>query len=122
GMLVGTPAYMSPEQVRGTRVDARSDLYSLAVLTYEALTGTRPAAHGSVAATLLAVLSESLPAPSTLIGGLAPQVDAAFAHALAKDPDHRPSDVEAWAVPLATVLEPAPAERRGWPTLPPAGP
>ena len=122
GMLVGTPAYMSPEQVRGTRVDARSDLYSLAVLTYEALTGTRPAAHGSVAATLLAVLSESLPAPSTLIGGLAPQVDAAFAHALAKNPDHRPSDVEAWALPLATVLEPAPAEKPGWPTMPPAEP
>jgi len=108
--------------VRGTRVDARSDLYSLAVLTYEALTGTRPAAHGSVAATLLAVLSESLPAPSTLIGGLAPQVDEAFAHALAKNPDHRSSDVEAWALPLATVLEPAPAEKPGWPTMPPAEP
>jgi hypothetical protein len=115
GMLVGTPAYMSPEQVRGVSVDARSDIYSLAVLVFEALTGQRPAARASVAATLLAVLSESMPAPSTLVAGLDSDVDAAFGCALAKDPARRPSDVEAWADPLAAALESAPAASPGWP-------
>lgn len=62
GMLVGTPSYMSPEQVKGQELDGRSDLYSLGIVCYEILTGTVPFRADSTLSVALKHLSEPLPA------------------------------------------------------------
>ncbi|HEU5136366.1 MAG TPA: serine/threonine-protein kinase [Steroidobacteraceae bacterium] len=61
GMLVGTPSYMSPEQVKGVELDGRSDLYSLGIVCYEMLTGTVPFRADSSMSVALKHLSESIP-------------------------------------------------------------
>ena len=61
GMLVGTPSYMSPEQVKGQELDGRSDLYSLGIVCYEILTGTVPFRADSTLSVALKHLSEPLP-------------------------------------------------------------
>ena len=61
GMLVGTPSYMSPEQVKGQELDGRSDLYSLGIVCYEVLTGTVPFRADSTLSVALKHLSEPLP-------------------------------------------------------------
>jgi len=115
GMVLGTPAYMSPEQVAGGSVSPRSDLYSLAVVGYEALTGQRLVATTSLGEAFSQILHLPAPPPSTLRPGLPQAVDAAFASALAKDPAQRPRDVEAWAEGFAPLLETIEAREPGWP-------
>src|SRR5436190_22769645 len=89
GVPIGTPDYMAPEQAAGEeRLDGRADLYSLAVVTFETLTGTRPA-EGSDRATLARALRGARPE-------LSPPVTAALVAALALQPDERPRTVAAW--------------------------
>jgi CheY-like chemotaxis protein len=91
GTFIGTPAYMAPEQLRGEAVDVRADVYALAAVLYEALTGQRVA------------------------DGVDP--DERFAAALAKDPADRPASVEQWTSVLAEHLECGghAAALEGWP-------
>jgi len=123
GMAVGTPGYMSPEQARGEDVDARGDLYALAASVYEALTGW-PVIPARDAATALASVLTVLPSPaSDLLPELPGAVDRAFAAALRKDRDERPSDVVAWCDALAAALDRVPATSPGWRfDTPPADP
>ncbi|HKQ61436.1 MAG TPA: serine/threonine-protein kinase, partial [Candidatus Polarisedimenticolaceae bacterium] len=89
GATVGSPAYMSPEQVRAEPVDGRSDLFSLAAVVYEALCGTRPFRGDDVAALAYSIAHDS---PEPLAGrlpGAPPALDAFFARALAKLPHER---------------------------------
>jgi serine/threonine-protein kinase len=90
GMLVGTAAYMSPEQARGRTVDHRTDLFSFGVVLYELLTGRRP----FVAATQLGVIHEivkGVPPPLDRPDGesIPPALAAAILKLLEKDPDRR---------------------------------
>ena len=114
GVLIGTPAYMSPEQVNGEEVDGRSDLYSLAVVAFEALTGRRLVASEDVAKSMIEVLYGAHP-PVSSLAVVPPGVDAAFDAALAKRPEDRPTDIETWSQDLAAMLatEP-PAAGTGW--------
>jgi serine/threonine protein kinase len=90
GTFIGTPAYMAPEQLRGEEVDVRADVYALAAVLSEALTGRR--------------VADGVPG------------DELFAAALASDPAARPSDAEAWANALASNLEcGGRAAAVGWP-------
>jgi len=90
GMLMGTPYYMSPEQVRGRRVDAASDVYSLGALAYHLVTGRPPFGGENAIAVGFAHLSE-MPAPPRQIRGDVPvELDAAIMRALAKEPAERP--------------------------------
>ncbi|WP_437494308.1 protein kinase [Sorangium sp. So ce1014] len=89
GGLIGTPTYMSPEQMRGSLVDHRSDLWSLGVLAYCALTGELPFAAQTLAALVMGICTEPFPPPSSLVPELSPELDRFFERALAKDPTQR---------------------------------
>ncbi len=88
GTVLGTPSYMSPEQIMGLPVDGRSDLFSAGVILYQFLTGERPFA-GSATTTMQKVLKEDPLPPSTLNVQLLPEMDAVVRKALAKRPDER---------------------------------
>ncbi len=88
-LTLGSPAYMSPEQTHGGTVDGRSDLFSLASILYEALTGTRPFPGDDIPGVLYAIVHTDPVPPSQRRPELSPAFDAFFARALAKDPDRR---------------------------------
>jgi hypothetical protein len=90
GMLMGTPHYMSPEQVRGRRVDAASDLYSLGALAYHLVAGRPPFSGENAIAVGFAHLSEMPPPPRNLRSDVPVELDAVIMRALAKEPADRP--------------------------------
>ncbi len=89
GALLGTPYYMSPEQAASQPVDHRSDLYSVGVMLYEALTGSRPFQATSLFELLRKHVQEIPPPPRTTRPDLPPAVDAIVLRALEKDPARR---------------------------------
>jgi serine/threonine-protein kinase len=88
GTIIGTPAYMSPEQIMGLPVDGRSDLFSAGVILYQFLAGERPFS-GSSTTTMQKVLKEEPLAPSILNIQVPLELDAVVRKALAKRPDER---------------------------------
>ena len=89
GSMMGTPNYMSPEQVEGKAVDGRADQFSLAVIVYEIMTGEKPFVADHLPTLLYRIVSEE-PAPmSRLNPTLGPQVEAVVRRALSKKPDER---------------------------------
>lgn len=91
GVVMGTPAFMSPEQARGHAVDCRSDLYSLGAILYRMCTGTTPFARPTVMETLTALVSES-PPPVRELNPAVPDALADLIHRLlARQPSERPS-------------------------------
>ena len=88
GAVLGTPSYMSPEQILGLPVDGRSDLFSAGVVLYQFLTGERPFA-GSAATTMQKVLKEDPLPPSMLNVQVLPVMDSVVRKALAKRADER---------------------------------
>jgi len=116
GFVLGTPAYMSPEQARGENVDARSDIYSLGCMTFEMLTGQRPFADTSLRAIALRG-TEPPPVPSVQRAELPPAVDAVIARALAPLPDDRFQGTTALSDALGAAAAPT-APTVGVPGLP----
>jgi serine/threonine-protein kinase len=89
GIMLGTPAYLSPEQASGTALTPASDVYALGIVAFELLTGRRPFESETASGLLYQHLTTPPPAPSTLRPGLAPAVDAVVLRALSKEPGAR---------------------------------
>src|SRR5689334_2662837 len=100
--LLGTPAYWCPEQIMGRPQDARSDIFSVGVVLYEILTGTRPFDADSLQGICNCVLSSTPNAVSQLQPSVPAAVDEIIASCLAKNPDQRIASAEA----LAQLLYP----------------
>jgi eukaryotic-like serine/threonine-protein kinase len=137
GQVLGTAAYISPEQARGQAATAASDRYALAVVAFELLTGRRPFDADHPTAQARAHVEAAVPSASAAGTGLPPAVDRVLHAGMAKEPDRRPSTatdlldrleeaLEAGAVappePPTTIAAPAPAPpapapRRRWPGM-----
>ncbi len=89
GTMMGTPSYMSPEQVQGSDVDGRSDQFALAVIAYEIVTGERPFAADYLPSLLYKICREDPAPPERLNRTLAPETSEVLRRALAKDPAQR---------------------------------
>ena len=87
--VIGTAQYLSPEQARGEKVDARSDVYSLGCVLYEILTGEPPFVGDSPVAVAYQHVREDPVPPSQRHNGISPELDAVVLKALAKNPDNR---------------------------------
>jgi hypothetical protein len=122
GMVVGTPAYMSPEQARGLKIDHRTDIFSLGVVLYRLLTGRNPFAGPNVMAVLMALGTEE-PTPVRELNPNVPESLAALTHQmLAKKPDDRPASATAVADRLRGILDPPRADVSTPPPAVHAGP
>jgi hypothetical protein len=104
GMMFGTPAYMSPEQVSGAALDGRSDLFSLGVVLYTTLVGFRPF-HGSGITTISFKVVHSEPVPASSFNPtLVAEIDHVIARAMAKDMEGRYQSGAEMALDLGDVL------------------
>ena len=107
GAMVGTPAYMSPEQAQGQKVDQRTDIYALGIILYEMVTGRVPYEAETPLAVILKHLNEPLPLPTTLKPDLAPSIERVLLKALAKNPEDRFATIAefvgAWRAALTEV-------------------
>jgi serine/threonine protein kinase/tetratricopeptide (TPR) repeat protein len=123
GVLLGTVAYMSPEQVRGGALDARSDLFSLGTLAYELLAGTHPF-RGPTAADTMAAILDREPRPLRAAGReVPPAVERLVERLLAKDPARRPASArdvldELAGPAVAATVEASPRRLRSIAILP----
>jgi len=104
GAFLGTPDYVAPEAIETGRSDARSDLYSLGVVFYEALTARRPFVADTPFAILQQHLKQPPPKPSTLAPDIPVTVEAVVLRLLAKRPAERFEDAEALILALAEAL------------------
>jgi len=95
GSVLGTPTYMSPEQLRNASdVDVRTDVYSFGVILYEAVTGRPPFSDPSFSALVLAIAQTDPPAPSTIVADLPVAFEQVLLRAIARDRDRRFPDME----------------------------
>ncbi|HEX7252294.1 MAG TPA: protein kinase, partial [Thermoanaerobaculia bacterium] len=103
GQMIGSPAYMSPEQIRGEKLDPRSDLFSLGVVLYELLTGRRPFPGDSITTLVYQILHTEPKDPLTLRADLPPSTSDVIVRLLAKSPDRRPSDAAAFLKEISRI-------------------
>jgi serine/threonine protein kinase len=124
GMVMGTVAYMSPEQASAKRLDHRTDIFSLGVVLYEMITGRKPFQGASRVETMHAIIHEPVPPPA----GCSPQLQDIFDKALAKDPKARYQHAGDLALDLTRAPAKRPADfpaasgypqtrRRSWPLV-----
>jgi hypothetical protein len=130
GTVLGTAAYLSPEQAQGLAVDARSDLYSLGCVLYEMLTGRQPFTGDSPVSIAYKHVNDDPVPPSRVNPHVSPELDAVTLRAMAKDPQERFPSAGAMREALATRRVPAAAAatatepitgRRGDTAILPAG-
>lgn len=120
GMILGSPKYMSPEQVSGKRADNRSDIFSLGVVLYEMLTGTSPFVADNIHGVMYQTMNFNPPAPKTLNPDLPDVLNFIAAKALAKNLDDRYLNAKDLAHDLREILasakgQAAPAEMLAMP-------
>jgi serine/threonine-protein kinase len=113
GVVVGSPSYMSPEQARGGDIDTRSDLWSLGVVVFQAVTGQRPFDGANLADVLVRICSDPVPRATRVLPDLPFEIDGFFDRALCRSPDGRFQDARTLADALTAIAlgEDAPVSR-----------
>ncbi len=104
-VILGTAAYLSPEQVSTGDADPRSDVYSVGILAYELLTGSTPFTGDSALAVAYQRMDRDVPAPGTVISGVPRQFDELVLHATVRDPAGRYTDARDMADDLAAIVD-----------------
>jgi beta-lactam-binding protein with PASTA domain/predicted Ser/Thr protein kinase len=125
GSVMGTAQYLSPEQAQGKPTTPRSDIYSIGVILYEALTGRVPFEGESAVAVALKQVSEPARRPSAINPNVPPALDAVVMRALAKDPNARFKDADAFLKALDAAEKapdrPRPEDTAAFAVVSPAG-
>ena len=103
GVGIGTPEYMSPEQGQGQEIDARTDVYSLGVVLYELITGRKPFTGVTPMAVVIKHIHDPLPRPRLFVPDLPVKVEKVLLKALAKQPENRYSDMNAFIAALESL-------------------
>src|SRR6266704_4208555 len=117
GTMVGTPAYMSPEQIQGQRIDRRTDIFSAGIILYQFLTGQKPFTGEGAWTVAKKIIQEDPPMPSSINVALSPEFDRVVAKALAKNPDQRFATAREYSQALKRAAEGKPALPEAEPTL-----
>jgi serine/threonine protein kinase len=110
GTMVGTPAYMSPEQITGGNIDKRTDVFSAGIILYQFLTGEKPFTGSGAWTIAKKIIQEEPPLPSSLNNAITPLFDAVVNKALSKNPDTRFQSARDLGVALKRALEGKPEE------------
>jgi serine/threonine-protein kinase len=105
GTMVGTPAYMSPEQITGGSIDTRTDVFSAGIILYQFLTGEKPFTGGGAWTIAKKIIQEEPPLASSLNNAVTPCFDAVVNKALAKNPEARYRSARDFAAALKLALE-----------------
>ncbi|HYY60885.1 MAG TPA: protein kinase, partial [Burkholderiales bacterium] len=110
GTMVGTPAYMSPEQITGGNLDKRTDIFSAGIILYQFLAGEKPFTGSGAWTIAKKIIQEEPPLPSSVNNAVTPLFDAVVNRALAKNPDQRFQSARDLSVALKRALEGKSAE------------
>src|SRR5215472_14443012 len=94
GLIIGTVAYIAPEQVTGGVTDVRTDVYAAGVMLFEMLTGRQPHTGDSPLAVAYQHVNADVPAPGECVGGIPPAIDQLVRAATSRDPQRRPADAD----------------------------
>jgi beta-lactam-binding protein with PASTA domain/predicted Ser/Thr protein kinase len=122
GTVTGTVQYLAPEQIQGQPADPRTDLYALGVVMYELLTGLPPYGGETSMAIAMQHLTGQIPAPSSIVPTLEPDLDAPVLHATSRERSERPSSARAMADEVGrarATLPPAPRIAEAAAQIPP---
>jgi eukaryotic-like serine/threonine-protein kinase len=117
GVIIGSVAYIAPEQVTGARTDARTDVYAAGIMLFEMLTGRQPYSGETPLAVAYAHVNSDVPPVSSLVGGVPPAVDQLVRAATSRDPQWRPANAEVFlrvARSLRGAPEPAESVSGAW--------
>ena len=117
GVIIGSVAYIAPEQVTGAVTDARTDVYAAGIMAFEMMTGRQPYTGETPLAVAYAHVNSDVPAVADLVAGIPPAVDQLVRAATSRDPQQRPSNADVFLRAVRTlrgVQAPAEAVTGSW--------